>query len=105
MGLKQTKLASRSISPLANLAHVSQGQAGVRVSDPLRLLAKRPWLPDTAGMKFATPLPIDAVLDEVRTALAARASAVLVAPPGAGKTTRVPLALMDEGWLKGRKIL
>ena len=56
-------------------------------------------------MKFATPLPIDAVLDELRTALAARTSAVLVAPPGAGKTTRVPLALMDESWLRGRKIL
>ena len=56
-------------------------------------------------MKFGTPLPIDAVLDELRNALAARASAVLVAPPGAGKTTRVPLALMDESWLEGRKIL
>ena len=56
-------------------------------------------------MKFATPLPIDAVLDELRTALAARTSAVLVAPPGAGKTTRVPLALMDESWLQGRKVL
>ena len=56
-------------------------------------------------MQFAAPLPIDAVLDELRTTLAARNSAVLVAPPGAGKTTRVPLALMDEGWLQGRKIL
>jgi ATP-dependent helicase HrpB len=56
-------------------------------------------------MKFATPLPIDAVLDELGTTLAARTSAVLVAPPGAGKTTRVPLALMDESWLRGRKIL
>ncbi len=56
-------------------------------------------------MKFAAPLPIDAILDELRAALAARASAVLVAPPGAGKTTRVPLALMDEAWLEGRKIL
>ena len=56
-------------------------------------------------MTFATPLPIDAVLDELRVALAARTSAVLVAPPGAGKTTRVPLALLDEGWLRGRKIL
>jgi ATP-dependent RNA helicase HrpB len=56
-------------------------------------------------MKFATPLPIDAVLDELRAAVAARASVVLVAPPGAGKTTRVPLALMDESWLQGRKIL
>ena len=56
-------------------------------------------------MKFATPLPIDAVLDELRDALAARASAVLVAPPSAGKTTRVPLALMDESWLGASKIL
>src|SRR5271165_6331473 len=56
-------------------------------------------------MKVTTPLPIDAVLDELRAALAARTSAVLVAPPGAGKTTRVPLALMDESWLEGRKIL
>jgi ATP-dependent helicase HrpB len=69
------------------------------------VLVKPAWLLDTAGMKFATSLPIDAVLDEVRTALAADASAVLVAPPGAGKTTRVPLALMNEEWLRGRKIL
>jgi ATP-dependent helicase HrpB len=68
-------------------------------------LVKLARLLDTAGMKFATPLPIDAVLDEVRAALVARASAVLVAPPGAGKTTRVPLALMDESWLGGRKVL
>jgi ATP-dependent helicase HrpB len=63
------------------------------------------WPLDTAAMKFATPLPIDAVLHELRTALAARASAALVAPPGAGKTTRVPLALMEESWLQGGKIL
>jgi len=56
-------------------------------------------------MNCATPLPIDAILDELRDALATRASAVVVAPPGAGKTTRVPLALMEESWLRGRKIL
>jgi ATP-dependent helicase HrpB len=56
-------------------------------------------------MKFATPLPIDAVLDELRRVLAAQAAAVLVAAPGAGKTTRVPLALMQESWLQGRKIV
>src|SRR5262245_56548403 len=56
-------------------------------------------------MKLVPPLPIDTVLDDLRAALAARASAVLVAPPGAGKTTRVPLALLEEGWLQGRKIL
>jgi ATP-dependent helicase HrpB len=60
---------------------------------------------DPTPMNFGIPLPIDAVLDDLREALAARSSGVLVAPPGAGKTTRVPLALMDESWLKGRKIL
>ena len=54
---------------------------------------------------FDTPLPIDAVLDELGRALAASNTAVLVAPPGAGKTTRVPLALLDAPWLKGRKII
>ena len=56
-------------------------------------------------MNFTPPLPIDAVLDQVRAALASSLSAVLVAPPGAGKTTRVPLALMNESWLQDRKIL
>jgi ATP-dependent helicase HrpB len=56
-------------------------------------------------MRFCPSLPIDAVLEELRTALAACASAVLVAPPGAGKTTRVPLALAAEGWLQGGRIL
>lgn len=56
-------------------------------------------------MKFGTPLPIDAVLGELRAALAAHPAAVLVAPPGAGKTTRVPLALMDEAWLGGARML
>jgi ATP-dependent helicase HrpB len=56
-------------------------------------------------MRFDAPLPIDEVLDDLRAALAARSCAVLVAPPGAGKTTRVPLALLDAPWLEGRKIL
>jgi ATP-dependent helicase HrpB len=58
-----------------------------------------------ATMRFDQPLPIDAVLQPLTTALETHASAVLVAPPGAGKTTRVPLVLRDAGWLKGRKIL
>ncbi len=56
-------------------------------------------------MDFDTPLPIDEVLGEIRQTLARRNAAVLVAPPGAGKTTRVPLALVDQSWLAGRKIL
>ncbi len=51
------------------------------------------------------PLPIDEVLPAVKAALEARACGVLVAPPGAGKTTRVPLALLDAGWLGGAKII
>ena len=54
---------------------------------------------------FDTPLPIDAVLDELARTLANNNAAVLVAPPGAGKTTRVPLALLDAPWLEGKKII
>src|ERR1700750_2639590 len=53
---------------------------------------------------FDTPLPIDAVLDDLSRALAENNAAVLVAPPGAGKTTRVPLALLDEPWIGKNKI-
>lgn len=54
---------------------------------------------------FATPLPIDEALPRLCAALDAGARAVLVAPPGAGKTTRVPLALMDQPWVIGRRII
>ncbi|MDU4250992.1 ATP-dependent helicase HrpB [Pseudomonas sp.] len=50
-------------------------------------------------------LPIDSVLPALRQALAARHEVVLEAPPGAGKTTRVPLALLGEAWLDGQSIL
>ncbi|QIH11087.1 MULTISPECIES: ATP-dependent helicase HrpB [unclassified Pseudomonas] len=50
-------------------------------------------------------LPIDEVLPALRDALATRHEAVLEAPPGAGKTTRVPLALLDQDWLAGQTIL
>ena len=51
------------------------------------------------------PLPIDDVLGALRSALADHSSAVLVAPPGAGKTTRAPLALLDEPWAKGKRLI
>ncbi|WP_291577743.1 ATP-dependent helicase HrpB [Bradyrhizobium sp.] len=54
---------------------------------------------------FDIPLPIDAVLDQLGHTLASHNAAVLVAPPGAGKTTRVPLALLDAPWLQGKKII
>jgi ATP-dependent helicase HrpB len=50
-----------------------------------------------------TGLPIETVIPQLRSALAAFGAAVLQAPPGAGKTTRVPLALLDEPWLAGQK--
>lgn len=51
------------------------------------------------------PLPIEPVLPELRRALGVGRAAVLQAPPGAGKTTRVPLALLDEPWLAGRRMV
>jgi ATP-dependent helicase HrpB len=54
---------------------------------------------------FDSPLPIDVVLDELARTLATGNTAVLVAPPGAGKTTRVPLALLDAPWLGNKKII
>ena len=50
-------------------------------------------------------LPVDEALPRLKAALEGRNAAVLVAPPGAGKTTRVPLALLDAPWLGGRKIV
>ncbi len=55
-------------------------------------------------IQFAA-LPILEALDPLKAALASREAAVLVAPPGAGKTTVVPLALMDEPWAVGRKTI
>jgi ATP-dependent helicase HrpB len=54
---------------------------------------------------FETSLPIDAALPQLAAALAGNEATVLVASPGAGKTTRVPLVLLDEPWAKDRKIL
>ncbi|MDG4554769.1 MAG: ATP-dependent helicase HrpB [Candidatus Competibacter sp.] len=50
-------------------------------------------------------LPIEPALPTIRAALRDATALVLQAPPGAGKTTRVPLALLDEPWLENRAIL
>ena len=51
------------------------------------------------------PLPIEPVLPSLREAFTGHRAAVLEAPPGAGKTTVVPLALLGEPWLAGRRIV
>ena len=56
-------------------------------------------------IEFSERLPIDDALPSLTAALRQAHSAVLVAPPGAGKTTRVPLVLMHEPWAAGKKIL
>lgn len=54
---------------------------------------------------FSQPLPIDAVLAELSSSLADQTRLVVVAPPGAGKTTRIPLYLLDEPWMATRKLI
>ncbi len=55
---------------------------------------------------MSAPRPADSPLaQQLRPAFAAHRDAVLMAPPGTGKSTLVPLALLDEPWLRGRRIL
>ena len=51
------------------------------------------------------PLPIDTVLSQIVTALEVQCAAVVMAPPGAGKTTRIPLALLEAPWRGEGRIL
>jgi len=53
----------------------------------------------------AQSFPISSVLPDIRAGLAQSTRLVLEAPPGAGKTTQVPLALLDAPWLQGQRIL
>jgi ATP-dependent helicase HrpB len=50
-------------------------------------------------------LPVEQVLNDLRSALRERSAAVLTALPGAGKTTRIPLALLHAPWLGNRRII
>ncbi len=54
---------------------------------------------------MSTVLPVDEVIPQLAAALRHGNRAVLQAPPGAGKTTRIPLALFNEPWLDGKRIL
>ena len=52
-----------------------------------------------------TPLPVDSIIPDLQAALINTPHAVLTAQPGAGKTTRVPLALLNESWLIDQRII
>ncbi len=60
---------------------------------------------DLYNRRMSEPLPIDAILPQVSEALARSNRLVLAAPPGAGKTTRLPLAIKEDDWLGGQRIL
>lgn len=62
-------------------------------------------VPGTNPSDAMESLPIDDILPDLREVFRMRTSAVLQAPPGSGKTTRIPLALSDQPWLQGRSIL
>ncbi|HUI62366.1 MAG TPA: hypothetical protein VLX90_19220, partial [Steroidobacteraceae bacterium] len=51
------------------------------------------------------PLPIDAALPAVAAALASSRSLVLQAPPGAGKSTVVPLTLLEQPWMRDKRLI
>ena len=55
--------------------------------------------------KVLMPFPVEEKIDEIAAALAKNRDVVLTAPPGSGKTTCVPPALLDEPWLAGKKIV
>ncbi len=74
------------------------------VGDPADASNSADGLPIGADGVFDR-LPVEEVVPELRVALADRRTALLVAPPGSGKTTIVPLRLLDEPWLDRRRIL
>ena len=76
-----------------------------RPADTVAMPAPPSSVPRSRDVLAHGPLPIDAALPELRAALAGSNAAVLVAPPGAGKTTRVPLDLLDAPWLGSGKII
>ncbi|MEM1284419.1 MAG: ATP-dependent helicase HrpB [Pseudomonadota bacterium] len=61
--------------------------------------------PSKPRLRSEPELPIDAVLADVKDALGQGSNLVVIAPPGAGKTTGLPLHLLDAGWLENQRIV
>src|SRR5436853_561048 len=57
------------------------------------------------GMTVSPDLPIEPLIPDLRRILENSVNVVLQAPPGAGKTTRVPLALLEQPWLGGQRVI
>lgn len=55
-------------------------------------------------MPSAPTLPIEDVLPDIRAALRGGTQLIVTAPPGAGKTTRAPLAMLEDEWSQSGKI-
>lgn len=79
------------------------------IIEKMRQVCRRPSAPTVnhtvSSILEASALPIASSVAAVRTALAGAGRAVLAAAPGSGKTTLIPLALLDEPWLAGKKIV
>src|SRR3954469_22957140 len=69
---------------------------------PLTIASAARWGSVKISVTRRAARPIDEALPALTSALRASNTAVLVAPPGAGKTTRVPLVLAREPWTKGK---
>jgi ATP-dependent helicase HrpB len=71
----------------------------------VRAFIHKPSPKRNCKLNFTSALPIDRILPDVAQALAHHMAVVVLAAPGAGKTTRIPLYLLDAQWLAGKTIL
>lgn len=82
-----------------------RGRGAPRADSPLALRTLTRLLIRIDSQPVSDRLPIEDALPELSAVLANTRNVVLQAPPGAGKSTRVPLALLDAAWATGKKIV